>query len=111
MLNAKGEDEPIRIWVPGCSTGEEVYSIAILLREAMQACSRIPDVKIFGTDIDAKAVAIARAGRYRKGVPGLSPERVEQWFATVGGNYCPGAGDPRHVRILHPQPGQGPAVL
>ena len=88
-LNAKGEDEPVRVWVPGCSTGEEVYSIAILLREAMQASSRIPDVKIFGTDIDAKAVAIARAGRYRKGVPGLSPERVEQWFTTVGGNYVP----------------------
>ena len=88
-LNAKGKDEPVRVWVPGCSTGEEVYSIAILLREAMQACSRIRDVKIFGTDIDAKAVAIARAGRYRKGVPGLSPERVEQWFATVGGNYVP----------------------
>ena len=88
-LNAKGEDEPIRVWVPGCSTGEEVYSIAILLREAMQASSRIPDVKIFGTDIDAKAVAIARAGRYRKGVPGLSAERVERWFTTVGGNYVP----------------------
>ena len=89
LLSVKGEDEPIRVWVPGCSTGEEVYSIAILLREAMQACSRIRDVKIFGTDIDARAVAIARAGRYRKGVPGLSSERVAQWFATVGGNYVP----------------------
>ena len=88
-LNAKGEDEPIRVWVPGCSTGEEVYSIAILLREAMRASSRIPDVKIFGTDIDPKAVAIARVGRYRKGVPGLSAERAEQWFTTVGGNYVP----------------------
>lgn len=88
-LNAKGEDEPVRVWVPGCSTGEEVYSIAILLREGMQACSRIRDVKLFGTDIDAKAVAIARAGRYRKGAPGLSPERLEHWFVTVGGNYVP----------------------
>jgi len=88
-LNAKGEDEPIRVWVPGCSTGEEVYSIAILLREAMRASSRIPDVKIFGTDIDPKAVAIARVGRYRKGVPGLSAERAEQWLTTVGGNYVP----------------------
>ena len=61
-LNAKGEDEPIRVWVPGCSTGEEVYSIAILLREAMQASSRIPDVKIFGTDIDAESCG-HRSGR------------------------------------------------
>jgi two-component system CheB/CheR fusion protein len=88
-LNAKDKDEPVRVWVPGCSTGEEVYSIAILLREAMEADSRITDVKIFGTDIDARAVAIARAGRYRKGVPGLSAERAERWFTTVGGYYVP----------------------
>ena len=88
-LNATSKDESVRVWVPGCSTGEEVYSIAILLREVMQARSHIPDVKIFGTDIDPKAVAIARAGRYRKAAPGLSPARVEQWFSAVGGNYVP----------------------
>lgn len=88
-LKGKQKGDSVRVWVPGCSTGEEVYSIAILLREAMEAGSRIPDVKIFGTDIDARAVAVARAGRYRKGVPGLSAERGERWFDTVGGNYVP----------------------
>jgi len=89
LLSAKGDDEPVRVWVPGCSTGEEVYSIAILLREALHERSRVPDVKIFGTDIDANAVAIARAGRYPKAVSGLSPERFEQWFAKDRDNYCP----------------------
>ena len=89
MLDAKGEDEPVRVWVPGCSTGEEVYSIAILLREALRARNRDPEVKIFGTDIDANAIAIARGGRYRKAATGVSPERFEQWFAKSGDDYCP----------------------
>jgi two-component system CheB/CheR fusion protein len=89
MLSVKGEKEPIRVWVPGCSTGEEVYSIAILLREVLRARGRNPEVAIFGTDIDANAVAIARAGRYRKAAAGLSNERFEQWFARDGDDYCP----------------------
>lgn len=89
MLDAKDADEPVRVWVPGCSTGEEVYSIAILLREALRTRNRNPDVKIFGTDIDANAVAIARCGRYRKAASGVSPERFERWFAKAGDDYCP----------------------
>jgi two-component system, chemotaxis family, CheB/CheR fusion protein len=89
LLKAKGEGEPIRIWVPGCSTGEEVYSLAVLVREALQAHSRIPEVTIFGTDIDANAVAIARAGRYRKDTSGLTPERFGRWFVKAGDDYCP----------------------
>ena len=89
MLDAKVDDESIRVWVPGCSTGEEVYSLAILLREALQARSRTNAVTIFGTDIDASAVAIARSGRYRNAASGLSPERFERWFAKVGDEYCP----------------------
>jgi two-component system, chemotaxis family, CheB/CheR fusion protein len=89
ILNAKGDGEPIRIWVPGCSTGEEVYSVAILLKEAVQGLTRLPEMTIFGTDIDANAVAIARAGRYRKEASGLSPERIKQWFVRAGDDYCP----------------------
>ncbi len=55
----------------------------------MEASSCILDVKIFGTDIDPKAVAVARAGRYSKGVPGLSAERGERWFAALGGHHIP----------------------
>ena len=69
MLAEKQPGDPIRIWITGCSTGEEVYSIAILLKEALQEAgtSPKPDIKIFGTDIDPTAVSIARAGHFRKG--------------------------------------------
>ncbi|HEX5314575.1 MAG TPA: chemotaxis protein CheB, partial [Gammaproteobacteria bacterium] len=53
----------IRIWVPGCGSGEEAYTIAILLREAMERTHKSPTVQIFGTDIDERAIEIARAGR------------------------------------------------
>jgi two-component system, chemotaxis family, CheB/CheR fusion protein len=89
MLSAKGEGEPIRIWVPGCSTGEEAYSIAMLLRETLLERHADREVTIFGTDIDANAVAIARAGRYRKETLGVSPERLERWFVPAGEDYCP----------------------
>ena len=91
LLAAKRPEDGVRIWVPGCSTGEEVYSIAILLKEAMQGLGSNfkRDIKIFGTDIDANAVKFARAGRYRKRSTGLSPERFERWFTNDGGDFCP----------------------
>ena len=63
LVASKAAGEPIRIWVPGCSTGEEVYSIAILLSECMADGQRAlsDDIKIFGTDIDSNAIAVARA--------------------------------------------------
>ena len=88
LLSAKGEGELIRIWVPGCSTGEEAYSMAILLRETLEERHAGREVTIFGTDIDANAVAIARAGRYRKETSGVSPERLERWFVRAGDDYC-----------------------
>ena len=91
MLTAKAAADQIRIWIVGCSTGEEVYSIAILLKEALADLTTPPnfDVKIFGTDIDARAVSFARAGRYRKGAAGLSPERLARWFVEDAGDICP----------------------
>ena len=89
LISSKAPNEPIRVWVPGCSTGEEVYSIAILLSECMTDDRRRlgSDIKIFGTDIDSDAVTIARGGRYRNPVPGVSPERLERWFAKDGDDY------------------------
>jgi len=88
LLTAKKGSEPLRVWVPGCATGEEVYSIAILLNEAMAQHRNNPGAIIFGTDLDGNAVAFARAARYRK-LDGLSPERVDHWFAKDGDDYCP----------------------
>ena len=89
LLGRKTGDDPIRVWVPGCATGEEAYSLAILLKEAMLAQGIVRRVQIFGTDIDEAAVTIARAARYRKAMVGLSPERIERWFAVDGDDYCP----------------------
>ena len=56
--------DPIRIWVPACSTGEEVYTIAMLLKEAMNAEGIHRRVQIFGTDLNEASIETARAGRY-----------------------------------------------
>jgi two-component system, chemotaxis family, CheB/CheR fusion protein len=87
LLDNKRRDETIRIWVPGCATGEEAYSIAILVKEAMIERDLALKVQIFATDLDGHAVAIARRGRYRKPLSGASPERLERWFAEDGDDY------------------------
>ncbi|MGH6828087.1 MAG: CheR family methyltransferase, partial [Rhizomicrobium sp.] len=56
LVKAKDGDAPVRVWVPACSSGEEVYSIAILVREAMEEQSVATPVQIFGTDIDDRAI-------------------------------------------------------
>jgi two-component system, chemotaxis family, CheB/CheR fusion protein len=72
--------EPIRVWVVGCATGEETYSLAMMLHEiAEKQCTTRP-ITVFGTDIDVQAIAFARAARYRK-MDGLSADRVQRWFA------------------------------
>lgn len=84
LVASKGADEAIRIWVPGCATGQEAYSLAILLREAMDSRRPKPKVQIFGTDIDDRAITTARLGRYAFPAAGLSEERAERWFAREG---------------------------
>jgi two-component system CheB/CheR fusion protein len=86
LLEHRGVDDPIRIWVPACATGEEVYSIAILVREALERHGVQLRVQIFGTDIDDAAVAIARAARYSK-MQGMSGERLARWFVDEGEGY------------------------
>jgi two-component system CheB/CheR fusion protein len=89
LVSSQAASEPFRIWVPGCATGEEVYSIAILLSECMADGHRSlsNDIKIFGSDIDGNAIAIARGGRYRHPVTGVSPERLERWFVKDGDHH------------------------
>ena len=68
------------MWVLGCATGEEAYSIAILLREHMARLDAPPSVQIFATDIDGKALAAARVGRYRTNIENdMSAERLARW--------------------------------
>ncbi len=88
LLVGKGAADTIRVWVPACATGEEAYSIAILLREALESQRAPPKVQIFATDIDERAMGAARAGRYRTPQPGLSQERQERWFTQNGDDLC-----------------------
>jgi len=87
LLTSKGPDTPIRVWVPGCATGEEAYSIAILLKESMAQQEIVIPVQIFGTDLDEHSVTIARHGQYRKAPAEVSPERLERWFIEDGEGY------------------------
>lgn len=88
ILQHKTNNDTVRVWVAGCSTGEEVYSIAILLKEACIKMLITPKLQVFGTDVDDRAVAIARAARYRS-VTGVSAERLDRWFAGDGDHHCP----------------------
>ena len=71
----------IRVWVPGCSTGEEAYSIAILLQEQMELLKQSFKVQVFATDIDSLAIGQARTGIYPASIAGdISPERLSRFF-------------------------------
>ena len=90
VLKKRTAEEPIRVWVPACATGEEAFSIGILLKEAMPKRKTAPKVQIFATDIDEHAVAAARAARYAASrLAHVSKERLERWFVKEGEYYYP----------------------
>lgn len=89
LFEDKQNGQQVRIWVLGCATGEEAYSIAILLREHMAKLDSPPQIQIFATDIDGRALATARVGRYRTTIEAeISPERLARWFVREGDTYC-----------------------
>jgi two-component system CheB/CheR fusion protein len=79
----------IRVWICGCSTGEEAYSIAILLQEHLVALKRHYKLQLFATDIDSRAIDQARSGLFPAGISAdVSPERLERFFTQeAGGAY------------------------
>ena len=88
ILKAHREDEPLRIWVPGCSTGEEVYSIAISLLEHLRGRSRRKPFQVFGTDVDEQAIRRARRGRYPESVAAdVGPTRLNRFFVRTENGY------------------------
>jgi two-component system, chemotaxis family, CheB/CheR fusion protein len=87
LFDNKSLHTAIRIWVPGCSTGEEAYSLAILLSERMTTLMQTFKVQIFATDIDNKVISAARAGCYPASiVSDISPERLSRFFVAESGN-------------------------
>jgi two-component system, chemotaxis family, CheB/CheR fusion protein len=84
----RAPDSPIRIWVVGCSTGEEVYSIAMCLLEFLDSQAIKPQIQIYATDISDWAIEKARKGIYLQNrVADVSPERLQRFFTPVEGGY------------------------
>src|SRR2546430_7060423 len=89
MLSEKRSGEEVRVWCAGCATGEEAFSAAIALAEAMGPSFGNQEVKIFGTDVDEKAVNYARKGQYTRDQVSSVPEKLlAEWFVDEGaGGY------------------------
>ncbi|HTJ45401.1 MAG TPA: CheR family methyltransferase [Kofleriaceae bacterium] len=88
IFEGKDANSQVRIWVPGCATGEEAYSLAMLACEEAARHPDPPHVQVFATDIDEDALAEARAGRYRATIAAdLAPERLERWFTKEAATY------------------------
>ena len=87
LVKRKPENDRIRIWVPGCSTGEEAYSVAIILQECINTAKKNFDVQIFATDIDSNAIDIARIGSYSGIESDVGKERLKHFFTSTGNIY------------------------
>jgi two-component system, chemotaxis family, CheB/CheR fusion protein len=88
ILKNRGTDQAIRIWVPGCATGEEAYSIAIAVTEFLDARSGNIPVQIFATDISEVAIERARAGVYPPNVVAdVAPSRLRRFFVKLDNGY------------------------
>lgn len=88
ILKTIAPDRPLRIWVAGCSTGEEAYSLAMICIEAMEAAGLASRLQILASDVDPEAIASARAGFYPKDiVENVSHERLVRFFVAEDGGY------------------------
>lgn len=88
LLNKKEPDTTIRFWVAGCSTGEEAYSLGMIIYEAMDKAKKHFNVQIFATDIDAEALDTARKGTYPESIgTDVSPKRLNQFFIKEPGFF------------------------
>ena len=88
LIEAKLPEDTLRCWVVGCSTGEEAYSLAILVSEVMEQLRKHINVQIFATDIDEEAIDSARKGVYPASIgTDLSKERLSRFFVKEEGHY------------------------
>lgn len=88
ILQHTGGDNAVRIWVPGCSTGEDAYSVAIALLEYLGDEAHSVPIQVFATDVSETAVEQARAGAYAETIEAdVSPERLQRFFTKSDGHY------------------------
>jgi two-component system CheB/CheR fusion protein len=88
LFKGKGTSDTVRVWVPGCATGEEAYSIALLLKEAASRLPAAPKLQVFATDIDENALETARTGRYPATIAkDITAQRLERYFRREDGTF------------------------
>jgi two-component system CheB/CheR fusion protein len=88
LVRGRAASQPIRIWVAGCSTGEEVYSLAIVLLEYLSTLPEASSIKILATDLNESALEKARAGVYLDNIEiDVSPDRLRRFFIRQDGHY------------------------
>jgi two-component system, chemotaxis family, CheB/CheR fusion protein len=88
LFEGRELDATIRVWVSGCATGEEAFSIAMLLQEEAAKQELRPPIQIFGSDLDVRALAVAREGRYPASIEAdVSEDRLRRFFIREGDGY------------------------
>jgi two-component system CheB/CheR fusion protein len=88
LLRERAADEPLRLWVPGCSTGEEAFSLAIVVHEYLQSIGSPVRLQIYASDVNPAAIATARTGRFSQRIAAaVGPARLARWFLPVEGGY------------------------
>ena len=90
LLQDRPTGDPVRVWNPGCSTGEETYSLAIVLKECLESLGlpESPTIQVFATDIDNDAIDKARQGTFSASIASdVSPERLARFFVREGEGY------------------------
>ena len=88
LIKRKGAGETLRVWVPACATGEEAYSVAMILLEILESKTTSISVQIFATDLSERAIAKARLGIYsQQDLETVSPKRIQRFFTKADGGF------------------------
>lgn len=88
LFNGKTQGDTVRVWVPACATGEEAYSVAMLLSEHARTLDAPPSLQVFATDLHEEALTEARRGCYHDTISAdVSPERLQRYFSKDGNGY------------------------
>ncbi|WP_162264492.1 CheR family methyltransferase [Thiobacillus denitrificans] len=104
LIEARDTNAPVRVWVPGCATGEEAYSIAMLLIERIAATGKACPIQIFATDVDEGALDVARRGIYPEAlVADLSRQRLERFFTRADAHHWQVSKQLRETVLFAPQ--------
>ena len=112
LVQERPAKSSIRIWVPGCSTGEEAYSIAMLIAERAEAARKQFDLKFFATDFTQGALGAARAGIYPASIAqDVMPRRLERSFEMEDDTYCVSKALRETITFCAAEPAAGSAVL